>query len=85
MKYSQLVVLLGAASVSGMKLEKNQRSLFDTSLVMLEAGVPVPIVAPVVAKKLAEAKPVVAASPAKTSAASVKTTESVKTAPAPSV
>jgi len=42
MKYSQLVVLLGAVSVSGMKLEKNQRSLFDTSLVMLEAGIPVP-------------------------------------------
>ena len=42
MKYSQLVVLIGAVSVSGMKLEKNQRSLFDTSLVMLEAGIPVP-------------------------------------------
>lgn len=42
MKYSQLILLLGAASVSGMKLEKNQRSLFDTSLVMIEAGIPVP-------------------------------------------
>ena len=42
MKYSQLIVLLGAASVSGLKLEKNQRSLFDTSLVMIEAGIPVP-------------------------------------------
>jgi len=47
MKYSQLVVLLGAISVSGMKLEKNQRSLFDTSLVMLEAGIPVPTASPI--------------------------------------
>jgi hypothetical protein len=43
MKYSQIVVLIGAASVSGLKLEKHQWSLFDTSLVMLEAGIPVPI------------------------------------------
>ena len=42
MKYSQMAVLLVAASVSGLKLEKNQRSLFDTSLVMIEAGIPVP-------------------------------------------
>lgn len=81
MKYSQLIVLLGAASVSGLKLEKNQRSLFDTSLVMLEAGIPVPL-APV-AKKIAaktttstvSVKPVVA-TPAKPLAAS--TTKSSK-------
>ena len=80
MKYSQLVVLLGAASVSGLKLEKNQRSLFDTSLVMVEAGIPVPVTP--VAKKIAKttpstvsAKPVVAA-PAKPLAAS--TTQSSK-------
>jgi len=48
MKYSQLAVLLGAVAVSGLKLEKNQRSLFDTSLVMIEAGIPVPPHAPIV-------------------------------------
>lgn len=61
MKYSQLAALIGVATVSGLKLEKNQRSLFDTSLVMIEAGIPVPTSAPV---KPAATKPSSASSTA---------------------
>lgn len=40
MKYTTgFLLLLG---VDALKLEKTQKNLFDTSLVMLEAGVPVP-------------------------------------------
>ena len=71
MKYSQLVVLLGAASVSGMKLEKNQRTLFDTSLVMMESAIPVPVTTVVKAAPVSKSVPVVKAS----STASAKPTQ----------
>ena len=34
-------------SVEALKLDKNQKNLFDTSLVMLEAGIPVPSTKPI--------------------------------------